>query len=67
MLIDAVGIEVPGHPVADFFGLTMDEVFRRSFHDPEPFHIDPACDATGRRKPSPPATVRHWPRTPANR
>jgi pimeloyl-ACP methyl ester carboxylesterase len=40
--IDAVGIEVPGHPVADFFSLTMDQVFQRSFHNPEPFRIDPA-------------------------
>jgi hypothetical protein len=23
VLIDAVGIEVPGHPVADFFAMTM--------------------------------------------
>jgi pimeloyl-ACP methyl ester carboxylesterase len=42
VLIDAVGIEVPGHPVADFFSLTMDEVLARSFHNPEPFRIDPA-------------------------
>ncbi|MEZ0113906.1 pimeloyl-ACP methyl ester carboxylesterase [Catenulispora sp. EB89] len=42
VLIDAVGIEVPGHPVTDFFALTMDEVFTRSFHDPAPFRIDPA-------------------------
>ena len=42
VLIDAVGIEVPGHPVADFFALTMQEVFARSFHDPEKFSIDPA-------------------------
>jgi pimeloyl-ACP methyl ester carboxylesterase len=42
VLIDAVGIEVPGHPVADFFSLTMDRVFQRSFHNPEPFRIDPA-------------------------
>src|SRR3984957_8986298 len=42
VLIDAVGIEVPGHPVAHFFSLTMDQVFQRSFHDPEPFRIDPA-------------------------
>ncbi len=42
VLIDAVGIEVPGHPVADFFSLTMDEVFRLSFHNPGPFRIDPA-------------------------
>ena len=42
VLIDAVGIEVPGHPVADFFALTMDQVFTRSFHNPDPFRIDPA-------------------------
>ena len=42
VLVDAVGIEVPGHPIADFFSLTMDEVFTLSFHDPEPFRIDPA-------------------------
>ena len=42
VLIDAVGIEVPGHPVADFFSLTMDQVLQRSFHNPEPFRIDPA-------------------------
>jgi pimeloyl-ACP methyl ester carboxylesterase len=42
ILIDAVGIEVPGHPVADFFSLTLDQVFTLSFHDPEPFRIDPA-------------------------
>jgi pimeloyl-ACP methyl ester carboxylesterase len=42
VLIDAVGIEVPGHPVADFFALTMDEVFDRSFHNPGKFRVDPA-------------------------
>lgn len=42
VLVDAVGIEVPGHPVADFFALTMDEVFKLSFHDPDRFRIDPA-------------------------
>lgn len=42
VLIDAVGIEVPGHPVADFFSLTMDQVFQLSFHNPEPFRVDPA-------------------------
>ena len=41
VLIDAVGIEVPEHPVADFFALTMDQVFTRSFHNPEKFRIDP--------------------------
>ncbi|WP_406465155.1 alpha/beta hydrolase [Streptomyces sp. NBC_01622] len=42
VLVDAVGIEVSGHPVADFFSLTMDQVFELSFHDPEPFRVDPA-------------------------
>jgi pimeloyl-ACP methyl ester carboxylesterase len=41
ILIDAVGIEVTGHPVADFFALTMDQVFTLSFHNPEPFRFDP--------------------------
>ena len=42
IIIDAAGIEVPGHPVADFFSLTMDQVFQLSYHNPEPFRIDPA-------------------------
>ena len=42
VLIDAVGIEVTGHPVADFFSLTMDQVFTLSFHNPAPFRIDPS-------------------------
>ncbi len=42
VLVDAVGIEVPGHPVADFFSLTMAEVFALSFHDPKVFAVDPA-------------------------
>lgn len=41
ILVDAVGIEVPDHPIADFFSLTMDEVISLSFHDPEPFRVDP--------------------------
>jgi pimeloyl-ACP methyl ester carboxylesterase len=42
ILVDAVGIEVPGHPVADFFALTMDQVFQLSFFNPAPFRIDPS-------------------------
>ena len=42
VLIDAVGIEVPGHPVADFFSLTMDQVFQLSFHNPDPFRFNAA-------------------------
>jgi len=41
VLIDAVGIEVPGHPVADFFALTMDQVFALGFHKPDKFRLDP--------------------------
>lgn len=41
ILMDAVGIEVPGHPVADFFSLSIDQVFSLSFHNPDPFRIDP--------------------------
>lgn len=40
VLVDAVGVEVPGHPVVDFFALGMDEVARHSFHDPDRFRID---------------------------
>jgi pimeloyl-ACP methyl ester carboxylesterase len=42
VLVDAVGIEVPGHPVADFFSLTPAELARRSYHDPATYGIDPA-------------------------
>jgi pimeloyl-ACP methyl ester carboxylesterase len=41
VLIDAVGLEVPGHPVADFFSLTMEEVYERSFHEPDRFAVVP--------------------------
>jgi pimeloyl-ACP methyl ester carboxylesterase len=43
VLVDAVGIEVPGHPVADFFSLTPAEVAARSYHDPAKYGIDPAA------------------------
>ena len=42
VLVDAVGIEVPGHPVADFFSLTPAELAERSYHDPATYAIDPA-------------------------
>jgi pimeloyl-ACP methyl ester carboxylesterase len=42
VLVDAVGIDVSEHPVADFFSLTMPEVFERSYYDPAKFAIDPA-------------------------
>jgi pimeloyl-ACP methyl ester carboxylesterase len=42
VLVDAVGIEVPGHPVVDFFGLRLDQVAEHSYHDPTRFRIDPS-------------------------
>jgi pimeloyl-ACP methyl ester carboxylesterase len=42
VLLDAVGIEVEGHPVADVSGLPLPEIQALSFHDPSPFRVDPA-------------------------
>ncbi len=49
VLVDAVGILVPGHPVADFFALTLDQVADLSYHDPGRFRIDPASMSTEQR------------------
>jgi pimeloyl-ACP methyl ester carboxylesterase len=43
VLVDGVGIVVPGHPVADFFSLTLDQVTELSYHNPDAFRIDPAA------------------------
>jgi pimeloyl-ACP methyl ester carboxylesterase len=40
-LVNAVGIEVPEHPVTDVSGLTPVELSRLSFHDPDRFRPDP--------------------------
>lgn len=42
VLVDAVGIEVSGHPIADFFSLTPRQVAELSYHDPDRFGIDPS-------------------------
>jgi pimeloyl-ACP methyl ester carboxylesterase len=42
VLIDAVGLEVEGHRVADVSGLSVPEIQALSFHDPSPFRVDPA-------------------------
>jgi len=42
VLLDAVGIEVPGHPVANVSGLSVPQIQALSFHDPTPFLVDPA-------------------------
>jgi pimeloyl-ACP methyl ester carboxylesterase len=42
VLVNAVGIDVPGHPVADISSLSLDEVMNLSYYDPEPFRVDPS-------------------------
>lgn len=41
VLVDAVGIDVPGHPVADFFSLSPQEITEHSYYDPIKFSFDP--------------------------
>jgi pimeloyl-ACP methyl ester carboxylesterase len=41
VLIDAVGIEVAGKPVADFFTMGYDEFLERAFRNPDPFRMNP--------------------------
>jgi pimeloyl-ACP methyl ester carboxylesterase len=43
VVVDAVGIEVPGHPVVDFFSLGFPEIAKLSYYDAERFRIDPAA------------------------
>jgi len=42
VLVDAVGIDVPGHPVADVFSLTPDQLSKLSYYDPTRFRFDPS-------------------------
>ncbi len=49
VIMNATGIEVPGHPVADFFALSLDELTDLSYHDPARFRLDPAT-VTERQK-----------------
>lgn len=42
VLVDAVGLDVPGHPVADFFALSPEELATLSWADPTGRAIDPA-------------------------
>jgi len=42
VLVDAVGIQVDGHDIADVFPLTPDELSALSYHNPTAFRIDPA-------------------------
>jgi pimeloyl-ACP methyl ester carboxylesterase len=40
ILVDAAGLQVPQHPAADFFSLTLDQVFDLSYRHPERFRPD---------------------------
>jgi pimeloyl-ACP methyl ester carboxylesterase len=42
VLIDAVGIDVPGEPMADFFALDARGLAEHAYHDSERFYVDPA-------------------------
>jgi pimeloyl-ACP methyl ester carboxylesterase len=42
VVINAVGIEVPGHPIAETAGVAPDQLLALSYHDPAPFRVDPA-------------------------
>jgi pimeloyl-ACP methyl ester carboxylesterase len=42
VLINATGIDVPEHPMADFFALSPRELAEHSFHAPDRFFVDPA-------------------------
>ncbi|MCU1480262.1 MAG: putative hydrolase [Subtercola sp.] len=41
VLIDAVGIEAPGAPIRDFFGLDARGVAEYAWHDSERYYVDP--------------------------
>jgi pimeloyl-ACP methyl ester carboxylesterase len=43
VVINAVGIEVPGHPIAETAGVAPDQLLALSYHDPAPFLVDPAA------------------------
>src|SRR5437879_2315211 len=42
VLVDAVGIDVPGHPVIDFFSLPISEIANYSYTQPDRVRPDPA-------------------------
>jgi pimeloyl-ACP methyl ester carboxylesterase len=42
ILLDAVGVEIDGQPIRDFFALDARGVAEYSFHDADRFYVDPA-------------------------
>ena len=63
ILIDAVGIDVPGNPVTDVSGLQVPEIMKLSFHDPSPFLRNPAA-LSRKNRPHSPQTSAPSPCTP---
>jgi pimeloyl-ACP methyl ester carboxylesterase len=47
VLVDAVGIEVEGHPVADVGSMTPAEIAAHAWHDPSRAPVPPAAGGTG--------------------
>ncbi|MFH8533984.1 alpha/beta fold hydrolase [Streptomyces tendae] len=47
VIVDGIGIEVPGHPMADVSGLSRAEILALSFHDPGKAPVPPAGTGTG--------------------
>lgn len=42
IVVDAVGVEVPGETLADFFALTPRGIAEHAYHEPNKFYADPA-------------------------
>jgi pimeloyl-ACP methyl ester carboxylesterase len=49
VVVDAAGIEVEGHPVADVFTMPMSELMQRSYANPAAFAIDPSTMSEAQR------------------
>lgn len=43
VVINAVGIKVEGHPIAETAGVAPNQLLALSYHDPAPFLVDPAA------------------------
>ncbi|HZP53424.1 alpha/beta hydrolase [Actinocrinis sp.] len=43
VVINAVGIEVEGHPIAETADVAPDQLLALAYHDPAPYRIDPAA------------------------
>ncbi|NMO93046.1 alpha/beta fold hydrolase [Actinomycetospora sp. TBRC 11914] len=50
VLVNAVGIEVPDHPVTDISGLPLDRIADFSYADPDRFRIDPTTLPAARQE-----------------